>query len=167
MKPARLGLMAALLTLALDQGSKLYLLFGYDLPVREPLQLGPFVSLVSVWNHGISYGLFQQDGDLGRWLLVAVSCIAMVAIGVWMLRSGNRLLGSSLGLIVGGAAGNAIDRVMFGAVYDFVQLHAAGYSWYVFNIADAAIVAGVVGLLYDAIFAGKAAPSGAVTGMPD
>lgn len=167
MSPARLGLGVALLTLALDQASKLYLLFGYDLPFREPLQLGPFVSLVSVWNHGISYGLFQQDGEMGRWLLVAVSCVAMVAIGVWMWRAGNRLLGLSLGLIAGGAAGNAVDRAFFGAVYDFIQLHAAGYSWYVFNIADAAIVAGVGGLLYDAIFAGKTAPSRAVTGMPD
>lgn len=155
MSPARLGLLAALVTLVLDQASKLYLLFGYDLPLREPLLLGPFVTFVSVWNRGISYGLFQQESGAGRWLLVGLSCVAVAAIGVWMARAGNRLLGLALGLIAGGAAGNAIDRAAFGAVYDFVQLHAAGYSWYVFNLADAAIVAGVIGLLYDALRAGR------------
>ena len=70
MSPPRLGLASALLTLALDQASKLYLLFGYDLPVREPLRAGPFASLIVVWNRGISYGLFQQHSEVGRWLLV-------------------------------------------------------------------------------------------------
>lgn len=153
--PAATGILAALLTLALDQGSKLLLLFGSDLPVREPVELGPFVSLVVVWNRGISYGLFQQGTDLGRLVLIGVSCVACLALGIWMVKATNRVLAVSLGMIVGGAAGNAIDRAVYGAVFDFVHLHVSTYSWYVFNIADAAIVFGVVGLVYDAFVADR------------
>jgi signal peptidase II len=67
MSSARLGYLAAVLTFAADQASKLYLLFGYELPLREPVALGPFVNLIVVWNRGISYGLLQQGTDLGRW----------------------------------------------------------------------------------------------------
>jgi signal peptidase II len=161
MSASRIGLLAALVTLAADQASKLGLLFGYDLPMREPVVLGPFVNLVVVWNHGISYGLLQQRGDLGRWLLTGLSIVAAIALFVWMARTGNRLLAASLGLIAGGAIGNAIDRVAYGAVFDFVHVHAGSFSWYVFNIADAAIVAGVVGLIYDSLFTGRAQPRSA------
>jgi signal peptidase II len=149
MNPARLGLALALLTLGLDQASKLYMLFVFDLPVREPVHLGPFLSLIVVWNRGISYGLFQQDSDLGRWVLIAVSLAAALGLAIWIRRTHGRLLAASLGLIVGGAVGNAIDRIAYRAVFDFIHLHAGSFSWYVFNVADAAIVAGVAGLLYD------------------
>ena len=151
MSPARLGYAAALATFVADQVSKLTLLFGYELPLREPIAVGPFMNLIVVWNRGISYGLFQQGTDVGRWLLVALSVVATIGIVVWIGRAGSRLLTLALGLLAGGAAGNAVDRAAYGAVFDFVQLHAAGYSWYVFNIADVAIVAGVVGLLYDSL----------------
>jgi signal peptidase II len=149
MTPARLGAASALLTLVLDQISKLYTLFVYDLPVREPVRLTPFLDLIVVWNQGISYGLFQQSTELGRWVLVAVSLAASLALSLWIRRTEGRILAASLGLIVGGAIGNVIDRVAYGAVFDFIHLHAGSFSWYVFNVADAAIVAGVVGLLYD------------------
>jgi signal peptidase II len=155
MSPARLGAILALATLALDQASKLYLLFGYDLPLREPVVFAPFLELIVVWNRGISYGLFQQDSELGRWALLAVMIGAAVGLSVWMARATSRLLGASLGLIVGGAIGNAIDRVAYGAVFDFVHFHVGSFSWYVFNVADAAIVAGVVGLLYDSLVLDK------------
>ncbi len=155
--PPRLGFVAAALTLAADQASKLILLFGSDLPLSEPVALGPFVNLIVVWNHGISYGLLQQHSDLGRWLLVVVSAAATAAIAIWLSRSDRPLLALSLGLIGGGAIGNAIDRLAYGAVFDFVQLHAAGYSWYVFNVADVAIVAGVVGLIYDSLLSERVA----------
>ena len=151
MTSARLGAALAIVTLALDQASKLYLLFGYDLPLREPLVLGPFVELLVVWNRGISYGLFQQDTEMGRWALLAVSLAAAVGLSIWMTRTSSRLLAASLGLIVGGAIGNAIDRIAYGAVFDFVHFHVGSFSWYVFNIADAAIVAGVIGLVYDSL----------------
>lgn len=151
MSPARLGYSAAILTFVADQVSKLYLLFGYELPMREPVALGPFVNLIVVWNRGISYGLFQQGTDVGRWLLVVVSVLASIGIVIWIRRAESRVLTFALGLLAGGAIGNAVDRGAYGAVFDFVQLHAAGYSWYIFNIADVAIVAGVIGLLYDSL----------------
>ena len=149
MTPARIGAVAALVTLVLDQVTKVHALFVYDLPVREPVRVTPFLDLIVVWNHGISYGLFQQSTELGRWILVAVSLAAALALSIWIRRTDGRLLAASLGLIVGGAIGNAIDRVAYGAVFDFIHLHVGSFSWYVFNVADAAIVAGVVGLLYD------------------
>ena len=155
MSPARLGALTALVTLALDQASKLYLLFGYELPLKEPVVMAPFLELLVVWNRGISYGLFQQDSELGRWALFAVMIAAVVGLSVWMARATSRLLASSLGLIVGGAIGNAIDRLAYGAVFDFVHFHVGSFSWYVFNVADAAIVAGVVGLVYDSLVLDK------------
>ena len=149
MTPARIGAVAALVTLVLDQVTKIHSLFVYDLPVREPVRVTPFLDLIVVWNHGISYGLFQQSTELGRWILIAVSLAAALALSIWIRRTEGRLLAASLGLIVGGAVGNAIDRVAYGAVFDFIHLHLGSFSWYVFNVADAAIVAGVVGLLYD------------------
>ncbi|MER2251895.1 signal peptidase II [Methylorubrum podarium] len=160
MTPFRAGLIAALATLALDQASKLWLYFGTDLVMTQPWRLAPFADFVVVWNRGVSYGLFQQEGGLGRWLLVGVSLAAAVGLSVWMYRAGSRLLTVALGLIVGGALGNAIDRAAYGAVFDFVHLHAGTWSWYVFNVADAAIVAGVVGLILDSLRpAGRRAPT--------
>ena len=158
MRAAALGLWAAILTFAADQASKLYLLFVHDLPLHEPLALGPFVNLIVVWNRGISYGLFQQHSEIGRWLLVALSVGATIGILVWMRRADRKVLALSLGLLAGGALGNAVDRAAYGAVFDFVQLHAGRYSWYVFNVADLAIVAGVVGLLYDALVLDRRRP---------
>lgn len=146
---AAIGFSLALVTLVLDQATKLYTLFIYDLPVREPVELTPFLNLIVVWNRGISYGLFQQSSDLGRWGLIVISILAAIGLSVWIRRTKGKLLAASLGLIVGGAVGNVIDRLAYGAVFDFIQFHIGTWSWYVFNIADAAIVAGVIGLLYD------------------
>ena len=149
MSPARLAAIVAVITLALDQASKLYLLFVYELFLHEPVSLGPFIELIVVWNRGISYGLLQQETDLGRWLLSGFSLIVAIGLGIWMLRTPHRFLATSIALIVGGAIGNVIDRVAYGAVFDFVHVYVGTFSWYVFNIADAAIVAGVIGLVYD------------------
>lgn len=151
MSPPRLGAIAGALTLLADQASKGLLLFGLDLPLREPVAVGPFLNLIVVWNRGISYGLFQQHSDLGRWLLVVLSLAATFAIAYWLSRTDKRLLAVALGLIGGGAVGNAVDRLAYGAVFDFAQLHLGPHSWYVFNVADVAIVAGVIGLLYDSL----------------
>jgi signal peptidase II len=154
-RSARLGLLVVLATLALDQASKLGLLFVYDLPVREPVAVTPFLDLMVVWNRGISYGLFQQHTELGRWVLFGISLAAAVGLSWWMARTPSRFLATALGLIVGGAVGNAIDRLAYGAVFDFVHFHIGQFSWYVFNIADAAIVAGVIGLIYDSLVLDK------------
>lgn len=160
MTPFRAGLITALATLLLDQASKLWLYFGTDLVMTQPWRLAPFADFVVVWNRGVSYGLLQQEGGLGRWLLVALSLVAALGLSLWMRRAGSRLLAVALGLIVGGALGNAIDRAAYGAVFDFVHLHAGTWSWYVFNVADAAIVAGVVGLLLDSLRPAARRPSG-------
>ena len=149
MTPARLGLAIAAVTFVLDQATKLYTLFVIDLPLREPIRLAPFLDLIVVWNRGISYGLFQQHTEFGRWMLILVSIIASLALSIWIRRTASRWLAASLALIVGGALGNVVDRLAYGAVFDFIHFHVGRWSWYVFNVADAAIVAGVVGLLYD------------------
>jgi signal peptidase II len=151
-QPATLGWATLGATFAADQASKLGLLYLAELPLREPIRLGPFVDLIVVWNRGVSYGMLQQSTELGRWLLTVGSILAAVGLAVWIARAGNRLLSLSLGLIAGGALGNAVDRMLHGAVFDFVHFHVGDFSWYVFNVADAAIVAGVVGLIYDSLF---------------
>jgi signal peptidase II len=157
----RLGIAVALLTAAADQAAKLWLLHDFDLPGRGRVALTPFLDLVLAWNTGISYGLFQQTGPLGQWALFALKVVAVVLLAIWLARTGSRLSAVALGLIIGGAIGNAIDRLVHGAVMDFVLFHIAAatwsFQWYVFNLADAAIVAGVVGLLYESLFAGDAA----------
>jgi len=169
MTSPRLGLLLALATLALDQASKLHLLFGYRIQEQGGFTLGPVLDIVEVWNRGISYGMFQQSSDIGRWALVALSLAACAGFAVWLRRGPGRLVAASLGLLIGGALGNAVDRAAYGAVFDFIHLHAGGWSWYVFNVADAAIVAGVAGLLYDAVLGGgrnAAAPKGAQSLAP-
>jgi signal peptidase II len=158
-----LGLGTAALITLLDQVSKLWLLFWFGLAERGVVAVAPGVDLVLIWNHGISYGLFQQDGRRGRWLLLAITALAVVLLWGWLARASAKLAAASLGLIIGGAAGNAIDRLVYGAVADFVRLHltTASFSvdWYVFNLADVAIVAGVIGLLYDTVIGSRAAKS--------
>jgi signal peptidase II len=157
----RFGIVVALLTAAVDQAAKLWLLFGFDLAARAPVRLGPFIDLVLAWNTGISYGLFPQVGPLGQWALLGVKAVAVVLLWIWLAQAGSRLAALALGLIIGGAIGNAVDRIAYGAVADFVLFHVTTASWtfrwYVFNLADAAIVAGVVGLLYDSTLARDAA----------
>lgn len=150
MSAARLGFIIAAIVFVLDQATKWGVLFLTPVVEKLSIPLLPFLDLTVVWNRGISYGLFQQHTEWGRWLLVAVSAIAAVAFSIWLRRVEGRALAVALGLLIGGAVGNLIDRVVFGAVFDFLHLHWGSFSWYVFNIADAAIVAGVAGLMYDA-----------------
>lgn len=145
----RIGLHLVALVFVLDQASKLWLLFGLRLAEEGPFRLASFLEIVLAWNRGISYGLFQQSTDIGRWLLVAISGVAALWLWRWMWRAGDRLTVTSLALIIGGALGNGVDRVVYGAVVDFVHFHVGGFSWYIFNVADAAIVFGVLGLLYE------------------
>ena len=152
MTPRRLGLALAAAVFVLDQALKAWILFVFRLPERPPVRVWPFFDLVMVWNRGISYGLFQQDGDLGRYGLVALSIVAAVGLGVWLWRSQTILVAVALGLLIGGALGNAVDRTLYGAVADFVLLYWIPFFPYVFNLADSAIVAGVGLLLYDSVF---------------
>lgn len=147
---SRLGLAAFLATVAADQASKWWMLAVYGIAGQGRVAVTPFLDLAYVKNIGISYSLFDQDSYQGQLLLAAFGGAATLALWVWLVRgAANRLMALSIGLIMGGAVGNAIDRIVLGGVADFVSLHAFGFYWYVFNIADVAIVAGVIGLLYD------------------
>lgn len=145
------GAWAALLTAVVDQAHKQLMLkvVGAKEGVRSALT--PFLDIVYVRNTGISYSLFDQKTMAGQYVLAGFAVLATVALWVWLVRSNaSRLMAVSLGLIIGGALANAWDRVTLGGVADFFSLHAFGFYWYIFNIADVAIVAGVIGLLYDA-----------------
>lgn len=147
------GLLVAVAILAADQLTKTLVLRLLDWKIGAPVALTPFLDFVLTLNRGISYGLFPQDSDAGRWFLIILKLAVSAIFLAWMSQTGNRMVALGLGLLVGGALGNAIDRVLYGAVIDFVSLHAYGWYWYVFNLADTAVVAGVIALLYDALFA--------------
>ena len=150
----RFGLAVAAIACLLDQVTKLYLLNVVDL-ANHPLRLGPFFDFVLTRNTGISYGLFQTEGPLGQWVLLGFKALAVLLLWLWLARSKDRLTALSLGLIIGGAVGNAIDRLAYGWVADFVFFHVSTatwqFRWYVFNLADVAIVAGVIGLMYESL----------------
>jgi signal peptidase II len=156
-----LGLAVGIVTAAIDQATKLWLLYVYDIAARIPVRITPFLDLVLVWNKGISYGLFQQQGALGQWALLAIKTVAVTLLWIWLARTPSRLTAVALGLITGGAVGNAIDGFVHEGVADFVLFHITTetihFNWYVFNFADTAIVAGVAGLLYESLFAPRAA----------
>jgi signal peptidase II len=153
-KLSPLGFAVAALVVLADQASKAWLLHVYDLDAKGTVTLTPFLDLVLLWNTGISYGLLPQDSTLGRFGLILFAVLASLALTVWLARVASPLTAAAIGLIIGGAFGNAIDRIAYGAVADFFAFHAFGFEWYVFNIADVAIVAGVIGLLYESLFGG-------------
>ncbi len=155
------GLVIIAIACVADQALKFWLLDVFDLANRGVVKLAPFVDLVLAWNTGISFSWFQQEGELGQAALLAFKAIAVALLWIWLARSSSRLSALALGLIIGGAIGNAIDRVIHGAVLDFVLLYLQTatwrFNWYVFNLADVAIVAGVIGLLYESVW-GDGAP---------
>jgi len=157
----RSGVIAALAVLALDQASKLWLLRVFDIGHRGAVRVTPFFDLVLAWNPGISFGWFQNDSPAAQIVLMIVKAVAVIVLAVWMARSRTLLATVGLGLIIGGAIGNAIDRFAYGAVVDFALFHLQiggnTYNWYVFNLADVAIVAGVAALLYDSFLGVPAA----------
>lgn len=145
-----LGLTVALATAIIDQAHKYWMIYIYDIQSKGRVEVTPFLDLVFVKNTGISYSMFATDTMEGQLILASFAAVASIAMWVWLSRSASgRLMTWSIALIIGGAIGNAIDRLTLGGVADFFSAHAFGFYWYVFNIADMAIVAGVVGLLYD------------------
>lgn len=147
----RFGLPAALLVFLADQLSKYWVLNVLDLPDLRSVPLLPVLNLTMVWNQGVTFGLLHQDGPAGAYILTAIALAVVVALTVWMHRTDRVLVAISLGAIAGGAVGNVLDRLRFGAVVDFIHAHAFGWSWYVFNVADAAIVCGVAILILDGL----------------
>jgi len=147
-----LGIGMAVVIVATDQVHKWWMISVYGIQGKGRVAVLPFLDLDFVKNTGVSYGLFLQNSRQGQWVLAGFAALAVCAMVVWLARGvTTRLVAASLGLIMGGAASNAIDRLTLGGVADFFSLHAYGFYWYVFNIADVAIVAGVVGLIYDSL----------------
>ena len=162
----RPGLTLAAIILVADQASKFFMLEILRLPeVRHIplLALGPFgFDLTMVWNRGVTFGMLAADHPWSQFALAAVALLIAGFLLRWMARAENRTTALALGAVIGGAVGNVIDRFRFGAVADFFDAHAWGWHWYVFNVADAAIVIGVLTLVLDALFR----PSAAAKGSP-
>jgi signal peptidase II len=157
MTPRAIGALAALAVLVADQASKLWLLDGLKMVDHERIVVTPFLDIYLVWNTGISYSLFTQSTEAGRWTLLAITAAATLLLGVWLWRVANRRVALGLGAIIGGALGNGVDRLAHGAVVDFFDFHLLGWSFYVFNLADTAITFGVVVLAIDGLLGDRGA----------
>ncbi|HEY2836577.1 MAG TPA: signal peptidase II [Rhizomicrobium sp.] len=152
--PREWGLVAAALALFADQGSKFGLLYGAGFLHMIPGQsiaILPFFNLVMVWNPGVSYGLFAASSAFGTAVLVLVSLAAVIGLGYWLWGMASLSLAVGVGLVIGGALGNLIDRLVYGRVADFFHFYGFGYDWYVFNVADIAITLGAVAIIYEVV----------------
>jgi signal peptidase II len=153
MRAPRCGLTVALAILLVDQASKAIVLAL----LAEPIRVTGFFNLVLVWNRGVSFGMLGGLGASAPWLLIGLALAVAVALTIWLWREARVLTGLALGLVIGGALGNAIDRARFGAVVDFLDFHLSGYHWPAFNVADSAIVVGAGLLVLDSLRAGRPA----------
>ena len=152
----RIGLAVAALLLAADQASKWWVLEAvrlHEVAHVPLLALGPFgLDLSMVWNRGVTFGLLSGDGPWNHLILALLAAAIAVFLLRWLARAETPAVAVALGAVIGGAIGNVVDRLRFGAVVDFVDAYAWGWHWYVFNIADAGIVCGVAALVADALF---------------
>jgi lipoprotein signal peptidase len=146
-----LGVAAALVVMAADQASKWWVLNVIDLPALGQVVLLPVLNLTFVRNTGVTFGLLTGFGQWGYLALAAIALAVVAALGIWLRRAESLLVAIALGAIVGGAISNVIDRLRFGYVVDFIHAHVGVWSWYVFNLADAAIVCGVAALVLDSL----------------
>ena len=155
------GLRIAFVTFLLDFASKWWLLNVVDMPSRQFIEITPFFNLRMVWNAGVSFGMFSAESDAGRYALIAFALIIVGFLVFWLMRVNTRLLGWAIGLVIGGALGNVLDRFLYGAVADFFDFHVLGYHFYTFNVADTAISIGVILLIIDAFLYGDEAEQNA------
>ena len=152
MRARTLGAVTILGVLALDQASKFAVVRHFGRDGDAPFALTPFLDFTLRWNRGISFSLFAQESAAGHWLLVTLTLAVTALLGFWLWRTRAPLVGLGLGAVIGGALGNGYDRLVYGAVADFLDLHAFGRQFFVFNLADAAINVGVALLLLDGLF---------------
>lgn len=144
-----LGWGLAFVTMLLDQLSKWVMLEKVQIHMRPPIEVTSFFNLVMVWNHGISFGMFSEHRL--PYALIAVALVVITVLAFWLRKADDKLTAIGIGLVIGGAFGNIIDRVRFGAVADFLDFHAFGYHWPAFNLADSTIFIGVVVLCIQSI----------------
>ena len=159
-----IGYCVAVVAVLVDRAHKAWMLGPFEIAETGRLAIAPFLDLILVWNRGVSYGLLTQDNDLGRWLLIALGLAGALLFGWWLRTTRALLPALALGLVIGGALSNVIDRLVYGAVLDFLDVHAAGYHWPAFNLADSAISVGIVLLLAESLFPRRAVPSRAGDG---
>ncbi len=146
----RSGLLIAALVILLDQASKFWIVHYVMAPPRI-IEITPFFNVVMVWNKGASFGLFSSQSIWTQAVLGGLAVAISVVLAIWLAKAQNKWLKVALGLVIGGAMGNAIDRAIYHAVADFLDFHAAGYHWPAFNVADIAITVGVILLLLDGL----------------
>jgi signal peptidase II len=162
-KPGWMAFVLAAVVIVADQASKYWILSvlglqeGQSIPIVGPLHL------TGVWNHGVSFGLLTANHDLARWAFVAFSLIVAVVLAGWVRKTDRPLFGTALGFLMGGAVGNAVDRVRFGAVADFIDVSRLHFPW-VFNVADAAINIGIACLLLDMLMQDRQEKAARATG---
>lgn len=160
------GLLAGVLVLVADQASKTWVLHGIDLQHVGRIVLLPVLNLTMVWNRGVTFGLLNGFGWWGHLVLAAIALVVVAVLVLWLRRAESALAAIALGAIAGGALGNVMDRLRFGAVVDFIDVHVGAWHWYVFNIADAAIVCGVAALVVESQWPRKVRLDPCDTGGP-
>jgi signal peptidase II len=153
--PQRLGAGLMVAVIAADQLSKWWLYEYLVAEGRRLIELLPFVNLVAVWNYGVSFGMFNNGSAAASWIFIIVAALIVAVLAVWLYRAGRAVPAAALGLVIGGAIGNVLDRIRFGAVFDFLDVHVAGWHWPAFNVADSAISIGVAVLFIDSLFHGS------------
>jgi signal peptidase II len=150
----RYGLVIAAIATALDQASKWWLMSVLE-KAGGPIELLPVFNLVMVWNPGVSFGMFQSGSVWAPWILSALALVIVVVLVRWLGKAETRFIAGGLGLVIGGAIGNVIDRMIWGKVADFFDVHIDAWHWPAFNIADAVIVIGAAILVLDGLFASR------------
>ena len=145
------GLGLATLVAALDQLSKWFIVAQIMNPPVQ-IEVTSFFNLVLAYNRGISFGMFAAGSELGKWMLVGLALVISGFLLRWLFQSSRPYSIIALGLILGGAVGNVIDRVLVGAVVDFLDFHAFGTHWPAFNVADTTIFLGAAGLIFESFF---------------
>jgi signal peptidase II len=165
MRPPAVGGLIALAVILVDQIAKAGVLSYSARPDVEPTPLTPFLDLALRWNRGISFSLFAHDSALAQTILLVLTLAVTALLTWWLFRCRSVVPAAGLGLIIGGAVGNAIDRLAHGAVVDYLDLHAFGRHFFVFNVADAAINIGVALLILDLLLIPRA-PKNQSQGIP-
>lgn len=134
----------------LDQLSKWWILNDI-MQIPTVIRLTSFFNIVLAWNSGISFGMFDSGSTMGAWVLVGIAVVIIIFLTIWLMRGESMISVVAIGLIIGGAAGNVVDRIRFGAVADFLDFHIGSSHWPAFNVADAAITMGAVALILEAL----------------
>jgi signal peptidase II len=145
------GMVLAIVAIALDQATKGWILEDVMIPPRV-IEITSNFNLVLGWNRGVSFGLFNQDSTYGPHILTGVALVIVLGLSIWLWKSTTHWSAWALGLVIGGAIGNVIDRIQYGAVVDFLDFHAFGYHWPAFNVADTAICIGAGLLILESLF---------------